>query len=118
MPAPSLVVDTAQQLAAAGQHAEVVKYLGGRGSSELENSASLALLYGTAQARLGRHAEGQRWLDLALEHARRQRDDAVERRALNTRATAAFVSGRIDEATDYFTPSLMRDSHVSDFVMT
>jgi len=118
MHAPSLVVDTAQQLAAAGQHAEVVKYLGGRGSSELENSASLALLYGTAQARLGRHAEGQRWLDLALEHARRQRDDAVERRALNARGAAAFVSGRIDEAADYFTQALMRASRDGDFVMT
>src|SRR5256885_1390186 len=118
MHAPSLVVDTAQQLAAAGQHAEVVKYLGGRGSSELENSASLALLYGTAQARLGRHAEGQRWLDLALEHARRQRDDAVERRALNARGAAAFVSGRIDEAVNYFTQASMRPSRDGDFVMT
>jgi len=118
MHAPSLVVDTAQQLAAAGQHAEVVKYLGGRASSELENSASLALLYGTAQARLGRHVEGQRWLDLALEHARRQRDDGVERRALNARGAAAFVSGQIDEAADYFTQALMRASRDGDFAMT
>ena len=118
MQAPSLVVDTAQQLAAAGQHAEVVKYLGGRGSSELENSASLALLYGSAQARLGRHEEGQRWLDLALDQARRQRDDAVEGRALNARGAAAFVSGRIDEAADYFTQALMRASRDGDFVMT
>src|SRR5437588_5817196 len=114
----SLVVDTAQRLAAAGQHAEVVKYLGGRGSGELENSASLALLYGTAQARLGRHEEGQRWLDVALDHARRQRDDAVERRALNARGAAAFVSGRIDEAADYFTQALMRASRDGDFAMT
>src|SRR5437763_15963130 len=106
MHAPSLVVDTAQQLAAAGQHAEVVKYLGGRPSSEPENSASLALLYGTAQARLGRHVEGPRWLDLALEHARRQRDDRVERRALNPRVAAAFVSGQIDEAADDFTQAV------------
>ena len=118
MHAPSLVVDTAQQLAAAGQHAEVVKYLGGRGSGELKNSARLALLYGSAQARLGRHEEGQRWLDLALDHARRERDDAVERRALNARGAAAFVSGRIDEAADSFTQALMRASRDGDFAMT
>src|SRR2546430_15298135 len=112
----SLVVDTAQQLAAAGHHAEVVAYLGGR--TELEDSPSLALLYGTAQGRLGRHEEGQRWLDVALDHARRQRDDAVERRALNARGAAAFVSGRTDEAADYFTQALMRASRDGDFAMT
>src|SRR5205814_1941659 len=67
----SLVVETAQQLAAAGHHAEVVAYLRARGRTELEDSPSLALLYGTAQARLGRHDEGFRWLDLALDQAGR-----------------------------------------------
>src|SRR2546423_11174460 len=114
----SLVVDTAQQLAAAGHHAEVVAYLGARGRSELEDSPSLALLYGTAQARLGRHEEGSRWLDRALDQARQRRDDAVERRALNARGAAAFVSGRIDEAADYFTQALMRASRDGDFAMT
>jgi len=114
----SLVVETAQQLAAAGHHAEVVAYLRARGRTELEDSPSLALLYGTAQARLGRHDEGFRWLDLALDQARRGRDDAVERRALNARGAAAFVSGRIDEAADYFTQALMRASRDGDFAMT
>ena len=114
----SLVVETAQQLAAAGHHAEVVAYLRARGRTELEDSPSLALLYGTAQARLGRHDEGFRWLDLAVDQARRGRDDAVERRALNARGAAAFVSGRIDEAADYFTQALMRASRDGDFVMT
>ena len=114
----SLVVEKAQQLAAAGHHAEVVAYLRARGRTELEDSPSLALLYGTAQARLGRHDEGFRWLDLALDQARRGRDDAVERRALNARGAAAFVSGRIDEAADYFTQALMRASRDGDFVMT
>ena len=114
----SPVVDKAQQLAAAGQHAEVVAYLGGRARTELEDSPSLALLYGTAQARLGRHDEGFRWLDLALDQARKGRDDAVERRALNARGAAAFVSGRIDEAADYFTQALMRASRDGDFAMT
>ena len=112
----SLVVDTAQQLAAAGHHAEVVAYLGGR--TELEDSPSLALLYGTAQARLGRPDEGFRWLDLAVDQARQRRDDAVERRALNARGAAAFVSGRTDEAADYFTQALMRASRDGDFAMT
>jgi len=95
-----------------------VAYLRARGRTELEDSPSLALLYGTAQARLGRHDEGFRWLDLAVDQARRGRDDAVERRALNARGAAAFVSGRIDEAADYFTQALMRASRDGDFVMT
>src|SRR5207247_3470059 len=112
----AVVGDTARQLAAAGHQAEVVAYLGGR--TELEDSPSLALLYGTAQARLGRPDEGFRWLDLAVDQARQRRDDAVERRALNARGAAAFVSGRTDEAADYFTQALMRASRAGDFAMT
>src|SRR2546422_3104689 len=48
-----------------------------RSGSELEDSPSLALLYGTAQARLGRHDEGLRWLDLALDQAHK-RDERSE----------------------------------------
>src|SRR2546422_4782379 len=66
----SLVVDKARQLAAAGHHAEVIEYLGAQERSELADSPTLALLYGTAQARLGRNDEGLRWLDLALDEAR------------------------------------------------
>src|SRR5437773_12221292 len=88
----SLVVDTAQQLAAAGHRVEVVAYLGGR--TELEDSPSLALLYGMAQARLGRLDEGFRWLDLAVDEARQRRDDAGERSALTARGAAGCVSGR------------------------
>src|SRR2546428_706497 len=61
----SLVVDKARQLAAAGHHAEVIEYLGAQERSELADSPTLALLYGTAQARLGRNDEGLRWLDRA-----------------------------------------------------
>src|SRR3989442_3134370 len=68
----SLVVDKARQLAAAGHHAEVIEYLGAQERSELADSPTLALLYGTAQARLGRNDEGLRWLDLALDEARRR----------------------------------------------
>ena len=79
MHSSSIVMDTARQLAAAGRHAEVVEYLGARAGSELADSPSLALLYGTAHARLGRHDDGQRWLDLALDLARKRDEQAVER---------------------------------------
>jgi tetratricopeptide (TPR) repeat protein len=118
MPASSIVVDKAQQLAAAGQHAKVVEYLGAQAPGELEESPSLALLYGTAQARLGRHEEGLRWLDVALDRARRRKDQTVERRALNARGAAALVSGRLDEAADYFTQALMTASRDGDLAMT
>ena len=112
------VVDKAQQLAAAGQHAEVVEYLGQRSGRELADSPSLALLYGTAQARLGRHEEGQRWLEVALNQARRRDEQAVERHALNARGAVAMVSGRIDEAAEYFTRALMAASRDGDHATT
>jgi tetratricopeptide (TPR) repeat protein len=114
----SLVVEKAQQLAAAGHHAEVVEYLGARAESELEHSPSLALLYGTAHARLGRHDEGQRWLDLALDRARKRDEQAVERHALNARGAIALVSGRVDEAADYFTQALIAASRDGDLATT
>src|SRR2546427_5020976 len=103
MTTSAIVVDKARQLTAAGQHAEVVNYLAARQGSELVESASLALLYGTAQARLGRHAEGLRWLDTALEQARKGGERGVESRALNARGAMSLVSGRLDEAADYCT---------------
>src|SRR6266571_788916 len=114
MPTSSLVVDKARELAAAGHYAEVVEYLAARGGSELEESPSLALLYGTAQGRLGRHDEGLRWLNLALEQARKREERALERQALNARGAIALVSGRIDEAGDYFTRALMAASRDGD----
>src|SRR6266550_894224 len=107
MTTSAIVVDKVRQLTAAGQHAEVVNYLAARQGSELVESASLALLYGTAQARLGRHAEGLRWLDTALEQARKGGERGVESRALNARGAMSLVSGRLDEAADYCTRALM-----------
>src|SRR2546427_12732726 len=92
----SAVVDKAQELAAAGHHAEVVQYLGAREGSELEASPSLALLYGTAQARLGHHDEGLRWLELALDRARKGDEQGVERQGLNARGAIALGGGGSD----------------------
>ncbi|HEX4627970.1 MAG TPA: tetratricopeptide repeat protein [Gemmatimonadales bacterium] len=110
----SLVVDKARQLAAAGHHAAVVEYLGARAGGELESSPSLALLYGTAQARLGHHDEGRRWLDVALRQARKRDEPTVERHALNARGAVALVSGRINEAADCFTQALTVASRDGD----
>ena len=118
MHSSSIVIDTARQLAAAGRHAEVVEYLGARAGSELADSPSLALLYGTAHARLGRHDDGQRWLDLALDLARKRDEQAVERNALNARGAIALVSGRIDEAADYFTQAILAASRDGDAATT
>src|SRR5881396_3342046 len=107
MDTSSLVVDKAQQLAAAGRHSEVIACLGARAASDLDGSPDLALLYGTAHARLGRHDEGLRWLDAALEQARKGGERGVESRALNARGAMSLVSGRIDEAADYCTRALM-----------
>ena len=114
----SLVIDKARQLSAAGHHAEVVEYLGTQAQGELEQSPSLALLYGTAQARLGRHAEGERWLDVALDQARERDEHTVERHALNARGALALMSGRIDEAADFCTRALMAASRDGDLATT
>src|SRR5438552_4450679 len=100
MTTSAIVVDKVRQLTAAGQHAEVVNYLAARQGSELVESASLALLYGTAQATLGRHAEGLRWLATALEQARRGGARGVGSRALNARGVRTLVSGRASLAAD------------------
>jgi tetratricopeptide (TPR) repeat protein len=112
------VLDMARQLAASGYHAGVVQYLSAREPREIEETPSLALLYGTAQARLGRHEEGQRWLDLALDQARHQHDAATERRALNARGAAALMAGRVDEAAEAFTQGLLAAGRDSDIAMT
>ena len=110
----SPVVEKAQELAAAGQLAGLVEYLSGRERGEIEESPSLALLYGSASARLGRHEEGLVWLDLALDRARQSGDQSVERHALNARGALALVSGRIDEGADYFTQGLLAASRDTD----
>src|SRR3989442_3114261 len=118
MHSPSFVVDTAGQLAAAGRHAEVVEYLGAQPASELADSPSLALLFGTAHARLGRHDDDRGWYDRALGLARQRDEQTVERHAMNARGAIVLVSGRIDEAADYFTQALLAASRDGDAVTT
>ncbi len=96
----------ARRLAQSGRHAAVVEYLAGQPLAELENSPTLALLYGTAQARLGKHAEGARWVDIAVDRSRQQGDRVVEARALNVRGAIALEAGRIDEAAGAFMRAL------------
>ena len=95
-----------RKLAETGQHAAVVDYLSDRPDTELKESPTLALLFGTAHARLGRHDEGTEWVELALGKSRDRGDRTVESRALNVRGAIALVSGSIDEAAEYFTQAL------------
>ncbi|HKW40882.1 MAG TPA: tetratricopeptide repeat protein, partial [Gemmatimonadales bacterium] len=114
----SALVDGARGLARAGRHADLVQYLSACERRQLEETPSLALLYGTAQARLGRHDEGRRWLDVARKQARAQHDLATERRALNATGAAALVSGHINEAAAAFTEALMAASRDGDVAMS
>src|SRR6266700_6062914 len=113
----SPVVAKARALAAAGHHAAVVEFLGSREQSELEDS-TLELLYGIAQARLGRHEQGLQWIDRALGRARQLGEHGVERHALNARGAIALVSGHLSEAADYCTQALMAASRDGDHATT
>ena len=113
----SSVLTHARELSAAGHYSGVVEYLSPR-TEELEESPILALLYGTAQGRIGRHDEGSRWLDVALNRARQHNEPSVERHALNARGAMALVSGRIDDAADSFTQALMAASRDGDAATT
>src|SRR2546425_2519333 len=112
------VIDKARELAAAGHHAAVVEFLGGRERTELSDSPTLALLYGIAQARLGRHEQALQWLELALEQARRRGESAVERHALSARGAFALVNGHLTEAADFCTQALMAASRDGDHATT
>jgi tetratricopeptide (TPR) repeat protein len=114
----SSVVAKARAFAAAGHHAAVVEYLGTRDRSELEESPTLALLYGVAQARLGRHEQGLEWLETALGQARHRGEHTVERHALNARGAIALVSGSLTEAADFCTQALMAASRDGDHATT
>src|SRR2546428_4681330 len=113
----SPVVAKARALAAAGHHAAVVEFLGACDQSELADP-TLALLYGIAQARLGRHEEGVQWIDQALAAARQRREHGVQAPALNARGAIALVSGNLTEAADFCTQALMAASRDGDHATT
>jgi tetratricopeptide (TPR) repeat protein len=91
-----------QRLAATGRHAAVVEYLRALKAEEFSQSPTLALIYGTAHARLGRQFEGRRWVETALHRSRHRGDRSIEVRALNASGLIALEGGRIAEATRYF----------------
>src|SRR5436190_194102 len=113
----SPVLAKARALAAAGHHAAVVEFLGARDQSELADP-TLALLYGIAQARLGRHEHGLQWIDQALANARALREHGLERHALNARGAIALVSGDLSQAADFCTQALMAASRDGDHATT
>lgn len=100
------MLNEVQQLADSGRLAAVVDHLTGVPTTELEQSPTLALLYGIAQARLGHHATGAKWVGVALDRARARGDRTIEARALNVSGGIAFEAGRISEAVEYFTQAL------------
>jgi tetratricopeptide (TPR) repeat protein len=105
---------TIQKLADTGHHAAVARQLGALSAEELEQSPTLALLFGIAQARLGQHTAGKRWVGIGLEAARARRDHAVEARALNVSGAIALAEGRIDDAIGYLTRGLAEAETLGD----
>ena len=108
------VIDRVKELAAAGHHADVVAELRTLENDEVQDSPLLSLIYGAAQARLGRPADGLKWVEQALREARKCGDRDVEKRALNVRGGIALVAGRIDEAADWFTQAMLAGSSDGD----
>ena len=102
------------KLAETGQYGAVVSSLSDRSPSDLSESPTLALLFGTAQARLGRHSEGIQWVEVALDRSRDRGDRAIEARALNDLGAIALVTGNINEAANYFTQALAAAEREAD----
>src|SRR5436309_12491199 len=114
----SAVVVKARALAAAGHHAALVEFLGSHDQSELGSTPTLALLYGIAQARLGRHQESLEWIDRALAGARKRDEHGVERHALNARGAIALSRGDLNGAADFCTQALMAPRRAGDHATT
>jgi len=109
-----MTLKTVQQLADTGRHTAVVEYLAGLPDQEVATSPTLALLFGSACARLGRDDQAQRWAAVALARARERGDRPVEARALNLSGAIAFDMGRIDDAAQYFTEGLAQAEREDD----
>ena len=108
----------ARQLADSGRHAGVVQYLRNRASALLTTSPTLALLYGTALARLGQHDRGAHWVELAIKGAGDRADRAVRRRALNVRGAIALDNGQVQRARTAFAEGLKAARADGDHGMT
>ncbi|MBI2614883.1 MAG: tetratricopeptide repeat protein [Gemmatimonadetes bacterium] len=109
-----MTLKTVQQLADTGRHTAVVDYLTGLPDQEVAKSPTLALLFGSACARLGRDEQAQRWVAVALARARERGDRPVEARALNLCGAIAFDMGRIDDAAQHFTEGLAQAEREDD----
>ncbi|MBI4499971.1 MAG: tetratricopeptide repeat protein [Gemmatimonadetes bacterium] len=103
-----------QKLAETGRHAAVAEQLGALPVEELEQSPTLALLFGISQARVGRHELGKRWVTVGLEAARARSDQTIEARALNVLGAIAFEQGQVEEAFGYFTRGLAKAERLGD----
>lgn len=95
----------AQRLAETGRHQALLDFLTPQREA-IARSPTLALLYGIAQARLGRDAEGREWVMTALKCATERGDGAIEGRALNVLGAIALEEGRVEEAADHFMRAL------------
>jgi tetratricopeptide (TPR) repeat protein len=108
------LLNEVQALAESGRHATLVEQLEGVPAQDLEQSPTLALLFGIAQARLGHHKLGKRWVRTALDVARARNDQAIEARALNVLGAIAFDSGQVEDAYGYFTKGLAKAELLGD----
>ncbi|MBI2403271.1 MAG: hypothetical protein HYV20_11165 [Gemmatimonadetes bacterium] len=108
------MLNTVQKLADSGRDAAVVAALGALPVHELEQSPTLALLFGIAQARLGRPSSGKQWVGTALETAQVRGDSTVAARALNVSGAIAFEEGQVDDAVGFFTRGLAEAERLGD----
>jgi tetratricopeptide (TPR) repeat protein len=100
------LLNTVQRLAETGRYAALVEQLGALPVHDVEASPTLALLFGIAQARLGRTGAGRQWVRMAVEQARARGDGEIEARALNVLGGIAFYEGWLDEAVSCITRAL------------
>lgn len=109
-----IVLNAAQRLVDSGRHAALMDYLGSLPTTDLEQSPTLALFFGMAQAQLGRQDAGRRWVSLALSRSRERGDHTIAARAFNVLGAIALETGRIDEAAEYFTHTLAEAERLGD----
>ncbi len=109
-----VLLSKVQDLSDSGQHAALVEHLSDFTRADLEQSPTLALLYGSALARLGRDVEARQWVEIALERSRDRGDRVIQARALNASGGIALLGGRIDEAAGYFMNALSEGKWVGD----